>query len=337
MAGRLSAAAASARAVALMSAGVGRVVGLGNSPGTVLAADAFPSRPVRVVVPVTPGASNDIIGRLIGQKLSEAWGQAVLVDNRPGAGGALGAALVAKGTPDGYTLLVTNPGPTVNHVVLSAKPQFTMAELAPVIFIGYSPLIIVANPAFPPRNARELVEHAKANPGKINWGSAGNNSNLHTALEVFKAATGIQATHVPYKGTGPSLADIAGGQIQLMFTTWVSAESLVKAGRLRVLSTAGAKRMASLPNVPTLQEQGIKGADAIVWFGLDAPGKTPRAIVERINADVDKVLAMPDVRARFDTLGIEIEGGPPARYAELLKSEVARLARLVKAGALQVD
>jgi tripartite-type tricarboxylate transporter receptor subunit TctC len=261
----------------------------------------------------------------------------VLVDNRPGAGGALGAALVAKGTPDGYTLLVTNPGPTVNHVVLSAKPQFTMAELAPVIFIGYSPLIIVANPAFPPRNARELVEYAKANPGKINWGSAGNNSNLHTALEVFKAATGIQATHVPYKGTGPSLADIAGGQIQLMFTTWVSAESLVKAGRLRVLSTAGAKRMASLPNVPTFQEQGIKSADAIVWFGLDAPGKTPRAIVERINADVDKVLAMPDVRARFDTLGIEIEGGPPARYAELLKSEVARLARLVKAGALQVD
>ncbi len=307
------------------------------APPVALAADVYPSRPVRVVVPFTPGASNDIIGRLLAQKLSDTWGQPVLVDNRPGAGGALGAALVAKGTPDGYTLLVTNPGPTVNHVVLSAKPQFTMAELAPVIFIGYSPLIIVANPAFPPRNARELVEYAKANPGKLNWGSAGNNSNLHTALEVFKAATGIQAIHVPYKGTGPSLADIAGGQIQLMFTTWVSAESLVKAGRLRVLSTAGAKRMASLPNVPTFQEQGIKGADAIVWFGLDAPGRTPRAIVERINADVDKVLAMPDVRARFDTLGIEIEGGPPSRYAELLKSEVARLARLVKAGALQVD
>ena len=337
MAGRFSAVAAGALALVSMSTGVGLVFGLGTAPGTVQAADAFPSRPVRMVVPFTPGASNDIIGRLLAQKLSDAWGQPVLVDNRPGAGGALGATRVAKGTPDGYTLLVTNPGPTVNHVVLSAKPQFTMVELAPVIFIGYSPLIIVANPAFPPRNARELVEHAKANPGKINWGSAGNNSNLHTALEVFKAATGIQATHVPYKGTGPSLADIAGGQIQLMFTTWVSAESLVKAGRLRVLSTAGAKRMASLPNVPTFQEQGIKGADAIVWFGLDAPGRTPRTIVERINADVDKVLAMPDVRARFDTLGIEIEGGPPARYGELLKSEVARLARLVKAGALQVD
>ncbi|MCX7199984.1 MAG: tripartite tricarboxylate transporter substrate-binding protein [Proteobacteria bacterium] len=289
----------------------------------VLAAEAWPSRPVRMVVPFTPGASNDIIGRLIGQKLSDAWGQAVLVDNRPGAGGALGAALVAKGTPDGYTLLVTNPGPTVNHVVLSAKPQFTMEELAPVIFIGYSPLIIVANPAFPPRTARELVEYAKANPGRINWGSAGSNSNLHTALEVFKSVTGIQATHVPYKGTGPSLADIAGGQIQLMFTTWVSAESLVKAGRLRVLSS--------------LQEQGIKGADAIVWFGLDAPAKTPRAVIERINADVEKVLALPDVRARFDQLGIEVEGGPPSRYGELLKSEVARLARLVKAGALQVE
>jgi tripartite-type tricarboxylate transporter receptor subunit TctC len=337
MAGRFSAVAAGALALVSMSTGVGLVFGLGTAPGTVQAADAFPSRPVRMVVPFTPGASNDIIGRLLAQKLSDTWGQTVLVDNRPGAGGALGATLVAKGTPDGYTLLVTNPGPTVNHVVLSAKPQFTMVELAPVIFIGYSPLIIVANPSFPPRNARELVEHAKANPGKINWGSAGNNSNLHTALEVFKAATGIQATHVPYKGTGPSLADIAGGQIQLMFTTWVSAESLVKAGRLRVLSTAGAKRMASLPNVPTFQEQGIKGADAIVWFGLDAPGRTPRTIVERINADVDKVLAMPDVRARFDTLGIEIEGGPPARYGELLKSEVARLARLVKAGALQVD
>ena len=301
------------------------------------AADGFPSRPVRMVVPFTPGASNDIIGRLIGQKLSDGWGQPVLIDNRPGAGGALGAALVAKGTPDGYTLLVTNPGPTVNHVVLSAKPQFTMAELAPVIFIGYSPLIIVAHPAFPPRNARELVEYAKANPGRVNWGSAGSNSNLHTAFEVFKAATGIQATHVPYKGTGPALADIAGGQIQLMFTTWVSAEALVKAGRLRVLSSAGAKRMASLPSVPTLQEQGIKGADAIVWFGLDAPGKTSRAIVERVNADVEKVLALPEVRSRFDQLGIEIEGGPPSRYGDLLKAEVARLARLVKAGALQVD
>ncbi|MFN9152365.1 MAG: tripartite tricarboxylate transporter substrate binding protein [bacterium] len=337
MARKLAAAVAGAWALAPMSAGMCLVLGLGTAPGIAGAADVYPSRPVRVVVPFTPGASNDIIGRLIGQKLSDAWGQAVLVDNRPGAGGALGAALVAKGTPDGYTLLVTNPGPTVNHVVLSAKPQFTMAELAPVIFIGYSPLIIVANPAFPPRNARELVDYAKANPGKLNWGSAGSNSNLHTALEVFKSVTGIQATHVPYKGTGPSLADIAGGQIQLMFTTWVSAESLVKAGRLRVLSSAGAKRMASLPNVPTLQEQGIKGADAIVWFGLDAPAKTPRAVIERINADEEKVLALPDVRARFDQLGIEIEGGPPSRYGELLKSEVARLARLVKAGALQVE
>lgn len=306
-------------------------------PRTVMAIDGWPYRPVRFVVPFTPGASNDIIGRLLAQKLSESWGQPVPVDNRPGAGGALGAALVAKGTPDGHTLLITNPGPTVNHVVLSAKPLFTMRDLAPVIFIGYSPLIIVANPSFPPRSARELVEFAKSNPGRINWGSAGTNSNLHTALEVFKAATGIQATHVPYKGTGPSLADIAGGQIQLMFTTWASAESLVKAGRLRVLASAGAKRMASLPEVPTLREQGVQGGDAIVWYGLDAPAATPAAIVTRINQDANRVLSLPEVRSRLDQLGVEVEGGPASRYNGLLTAEVSRLQRLVKAGALQVE
>jgi tripartite-type tricarboxylate transporter receptor subunit TctC len=299
--------------------------------------ETWPSRPIRMIVPFTPGASNDIIARLLGQKMTEAWGPQVVIDNRPGAGGALGADLVAKGTPDGYTLLVTNPGPTVNHVVLSAKPAFRMSELAPVIYIGYSPLIIVVNPAFAPRNARELIDYARANPGKLNWGSSGTNSNLHTALEVFKSVTGIQATHVPYKGTGPSLADITGGQIPLMFTTYVSAESLIKAGRVRVLSTAGTRRMESLPSVPTLQEQGINGANAVVWFGLDAPARTPSAIIARLNTEVNRILTLPDVRARFDQLGVEIEGGPPEKYGALLKSEIERLSRLVKSGALQVE
>jgi len=298
---------------------------------------AYPARPVRWVVPFPPGASNDIIARLIGQKLTEAWGQQFVIDNRPGAGGLIGGDVVAKASPDGYTLLLANPAPNVNSVLMHRQPPYRIDDLAPVVWIGYAPLIIVANPKFPPGTAKELVDYARRNPGKVNWASSGVGSSLHIGLAVFQMATGASVTHVPYKGTAPALTDIIGGQIQLMYTTSVSAESQIKAGRVKVLGIAAKKRQAVLPNVATFEEQGIRNAEAIVWFGMAAPARTPRAIVGKLNREVNKALGMADVRQRLDQLGLEVEGGTAEKFDAFIKSEADRLARLIKAGAVQVE
>jgi len=301
------------------------------------AAKDYPGRPVRWVVPFPPGASNDIIGRLVGQKLTEAWGQQFVVDNRPGAGGLIGGDVVAKAAPDGHTLLLANPAPSVNSVLMHRKPPYRIEDFTPVVWIGYAPLIIVASPKFPPASAKELVAYAKANPGKANWGSSGVGSSLHIGLAVFQMATGANVTHVPYKGTAPALTDIMGGNLQLMYTTSVSAESQIKAGRVKVLGIAAKKRQAVLPNVATFEEQGIRNAEAIVWFGMAAPAKTPRAVVAKLNREANRALGMPDVRQRLDQLGLEIEGGTPEKFGAFIRSEADRLTRLIRAGAVQVE
>ncbi|MGZ5223257.1 MAG: Bug family tripartite tricarboxylate transporter substrate binding protein, partial [Burkholderiales bacterium] len=255
------------------------------------AAGSYPSRPVRWIVPFTPGASNDIIARLVGQKLTEALGQQFIVDNRPGAGGAVGAETVAKAVPDGYTLLLANPGPSVNTPLMLKRPLYRVEDFTNIVFIGYAPLLILANPKFPPNNPKELLAYAKANPGKVSWGSSGNGSSLHIGLALFQAATNVDVVHVPYKGSGPALVDTVSGQIQVMHTTTVSAESQIKSGRVKVIGVASTKRIALLPDVPTLAESGIKDAEAIVWFGMSGPLKLPRAIVDKLNGQVNRILA----------------------------------------------
>ena len=297
----------------------------------------YPNRPVRWVVPFTPGASNDIIARLLSQKLTEALSQQFVVDNRGGAGGLVGAETVAKALPDGHTLLLANPGPNVNSVLLSKRPPYRIGDFAPVAWIGYSPLLILANTKFPPNNAKELVDYAKASPGKASWGSSGIGSSLHIGLAVFQMATGINVVHVPYKGTAPALTDLIGGNIQLMHTTVVSADTQIKSGRVKVLGVAAKKRQSVLPNVATLEEQGIKGAEAIVWFGMAAPAKTPRAIILKLNREVNKALQLADVKQRLDQLGLEVEGGTAEKFDAFIKSEAARLTRLIKAGAVAVE
>lgn len=301
------------------------------------AAKDYPGRPVRWVVPFPPGASNDIIGRLVSQKLTEAWGQQFVVDNRPGAGGLIGGDVVAKANPDGHTLLLANPAPSVNSVLLHKQPPYRINDFAPVVWIGYAPLIIVASPKFAPNSAKELIEYAKTNPGKANWASSGLGSSLHIGLAVFQVATGAQVTHVPYKGTAPALTDILGGNIQLMYTTSVSADAHIKSRRVKVLGIAAKKRQSVLPNVATLEEQGIKGAEAIVWFGMAAPAKTPRAVVDKLNRETNRVLQLADVRQRLDQLGLEVEGGSAAKFDAFIKSESARLTQLIKAGAVRAD
>jgi tripartite-type tricarboxylate transporter receptor subunit TctC len=300
-------------------------------------AGAYPNRPVRWVVPFTPGASNDIIARLLGQKLGDAWSQQFVIDNRPGAGGSLGAETVAKAIPDGYTLLLANPGPSVNTPLLLRKPLYKVEDFTNIVFIGYAPLLILANPKFPPNNPKELVAYAKANPGRVSWGSSGNGSSLHIGLALFQAATGVEVVHVPYKGSGPAITDTMGGQIQVMHTTTVSAETQIKAGRVKVLGLASAKRSPLLPDVPTLAESGIKDAEAIVWFGMAGPPKLPRALVEKLNAQVNKTLALPDVRQRLDQLGLEVAGGRPEEFESFVQKEEANVSSLIKTGLLKVE
>ncbi len=297
----------------------------------------YPNKPVRWVVPFTPGASNDIIARLMGAKLYDAWGQQFLIDNRPGAGGAVGADTVAKATPDGYTLVLANPGPNVNTPLMMRKPLYKVTDFTPVVFIGYAPLIIFANPAFPPRTPKELVDYAKAHPGKINWGSSGVGSSLHIGLALFQAATGVDVVHVPYKGSGPALTDLVAGQIQVMHTTTVSAEGQIKSGRIKMIGVASPKRVALLPDVPTLAESGIKDAEAIVWFGMAGPSGLPRPIVDKLNREVNKDLGLPDVKARLDQLGLEVAGGTPEEFSKFIRNEAAKVTRLIKAGLLQKE
>lgn len=329
------------RSLGAVTAGIllalaGPVSAQGAKANTAAAAD-YPARPVRWVVPFPPGASNDIIARLIGQKLTEALGQQFVVDNRPGAGGSLGADTVAKATPDGYTLLLANPGPNINNPLMRKDTPYKVGDFTPIIFIGYAPLIIVANPKFPPNSAKELVEYAKANPGRVNWGSSGNGSSLHIGLALFQAATGVDVVHVPYKGAAPALTDVVGGQISLMYTTTVSGEAHIKSGRVKVLGNAGSKRQAVLPNVATLSEQGITNAEAIVWFGAAAPAKTPRAIVDKLNREINKALELPDVKARLGQLGLEVSGGSPEDFDRFMTQEAGRLSRLIKAGAVKAE
>lgn len=306
-------------------------------PVTTFAQGSYPTKPIRLIVPFAPGASNDIIARLLGQKLSESMGQQFVVDNRAGAGGSLGADLVAKAEPNGYTLLLANPGPNINNPTLRKNNPYRFEDFDPIVFLGYAPLIIVANPDFPASNARELLAHARKNPGKINWGSSGNATSLHVGLALFQSATGTSITHVPYKGTAPALVDVVGGQINAMYTTSISAEVHIKSGRLKVLGVAGPKRQDVLPDVPTLAEQGITGADAIVWFGLVVPVKTPRAVIDVLNREANLALAAADVRKRLDSLGLIVGGGSVKEFDDFMKNEVSRLLKLVKLGALTRD
>jgi tripartite-type tricarboxylate transporter receptor subunit TctC len=301
------------------------------------AAADFPARPVRWVVGFAPGASNDVIARTIGARLAETWGQQFIVDNRTGAAGMIGGDIVARATPDGYTVLLSTSGPSVNGPLLSRKPLYRIEDFTQVAVVAYSPLIIVVQPSFAAKGPRELVEHLKANPGKVNWGSSGVNGSLHIGLAVFEAATGVRVTHVPYKGAAVGLIDVAGGQIQGMHTTAASAEAAIRGQRVRVLAVAGPKRIPSLPDVPTLAEAGIRDGDSLVWFGMAAPLRTPAAVVRKLNDGINRALAVPDVQRRLVDLGMEIVGGPVAEAGRFVRAEADRIRKLIAAGVLKPE
>lgn len=301
------------------------------------AAADYPNRPVRLIVTFAPGASNDILARLIGGKLADEWGQNFVIDNRPGAGGAIAVNAVVKAAPDGYTLLLANSGPSVGTPMLAQNPSYSPFDFTQIVYIGYAPLVILANLSFAPKNPKELIEYAKANPAKISWGSSGTGSSPHIAILLFQAATGTDVTHIPYKGAVQNMTDLIGGQINLIYTTTVSSEPQIKANRVRGIGVAAAKRVSMLPNVPTLAEFGIKDAEAGIWYGLQGPRGMPRAVVDKLNREVNKALGMADVKARLDQLGFEPAGGTPEDFDKVVKSEVAKLDKLLKAGMIKKE
>jgi len=301
------------------------------------AAQTYPSRPIRMIVTYPPGGGADTIGRAVGQRLGDTLGQQVVVDNRPGGGANIGAELVARAAPDGHTLLVVALAHSVNVSLYSKLAYDPIRDFAPVIFIATVPNILVVHPSMPVRTTRELLDLARAKPGQLNYASTGSGGPQHLGMELFKTLSGVQLTHIPYKGAAPALTDIIAGQIQTMFGNMISTLPHVRSNRLRALAVSTAKRAAILPEVPTVAESGVAGFESGSWFGFAAPAGTPKAIVDRLNAETNRILGLPELRERLATEGAELGGGTPDAFGVYLRSEVAKWAKVVKFAKVRVD
>jgi tripartite-type tricarboxylate transporter receptor subunit TctC len=301
-------------------------------------AQAYPTKPIRLVVPFPPGGSLDVVARAIGQKLTEAWGQPVVIDNRPGAGGNIGADLVAKSAPDGYTIL---EGALSTHAVnvslYRTMPYDPIKDFAPITLVATTPNVLVLNPTLPVNSVRELVAYAKAHPGALSFGSGSNGSAGHLAGELFKAEAGVDMVHIPYKGGAPALQALLAGDTQLMFDNLANSTPQLKAGKLKALAVTTAKRSALIPELPTLAETGLPGFDIYTWWGFMAPAGTPKEIIAKWNAEVTRILATAEMKAFFAQQGAEPAPTTPEQFAALIRSEIPKYAKIVKASGAKVD
>jgi tripartite-type tricarboxylate transporter receptor subunit TctC len=302
------------------------------------AQSGYPSKPLRLVCPFPPGGVVDTVSRIVAQKLSESLGQSVIVDNRAGAGGNIAAELVAKSPADGYTLLTgTIATHAINVSLYSKMPYDAERDFVPISMAATNTNLVLVNPKFPVGSIAELIAYAKANPGKLNYGTAGSGTAQHLAGELFKTTAGIEMVHVPYKGAGPGINDLLAGEIPLMFVDISISLQHVRAGRLRALAVTGGKRSLQLPDVPTIAESGLPGFDVIAWFGVFAPAGTPRDIVTRLNADIMRGLGVQEVRERLLAVGLEAVTSTPEQLGAFVKSEIAKWSRVVKASGAKVD
>jgi tripartite-type tricarboxylate transporter receptor subunit TctC len=310
---------------------------LAASSGMATAQD-FPARPIRMVVPYPAGGSNDIIARIVAQKLSESIGQNVIVENRGGAGGNIGAEGVANSEPDGYTLLLTAPPPLTINAALYKSLKFDPAKaFAPVALIASVPIVLAVHPSLGVKNVSELIALAKAKPGSINFGSSGNGTTNHLAGELLKSMTGINIVHVPYKGAAPAMNDLISGQIPMMFDNIPAVLPQVQGKTINAIAVAGAKRATALPDVPTVAESGVPGFEASAWFGLVAPAKTPPRVLELLQGKVEAVLRLPDVQKRFADLGAEPGTIAGAAFGKFLDEETTKWGGIVRASGATVD
>lgn len=301
-------------------------------------AQQFPSKPVRIINPFAPGGATDIVARQMAQKLTEAWGQAVVVENRAGASGAIGVEAVAKSAPDGYTLLIATQTTHAANPALYAKLPYDAArDFAPLTLAGSTPLALLVHPSLPVSSVKELIEYARKNPGKLMYSSGGNGTSQHLTAELMKSMSNTFMLHIPYKGAGPALSDLLGGQVNVMFDNLPTALPHVKAGKLRALAVSSATRSALAPELPTMAESGLPGFDLATWFAFFAPAATPREVTEKIAGDMRRALAQPDMKERLTAIGVDIVASSPAELAAFQRAELAKWAKIVKDSGAKLD
>ncbi len=302
------------------------------------AAQSYPHKPIRVIVSVPAGGTPDVTARLVTPGLSSLLGQQLVVDNRGGAGGLIGAELAANAAPDGYTLFISSPGAlTILPHLRKSVPYDTLRDFAPIGLISIGPFLLITHPSVPARTVKELIALAKAQPGKLNYASAGNGVANHLAMELFKSMAGIDITHVPYKGAPQAVTDVLAGHMNMMFNSIAPIVAHIKSERVRVLGIAGAKRSPQLPDVPTISEAGVPGFEAVNWFGMFAPAKTPKQIVTRLNEALVKVVNAPEIRSQFEALGADPVGSSPEAFAAFVRRDLEKYAKVVKLSGAKVD
>jgi len=313
------------------------VFALAASAATCAWAQAYPTKSVRIIVPYSAGGPADIYARYVGDRLQKAMGQPFVIENRPGAGAIIGTDAVAKSTPDGYTLLMMSNTHTVNESLFSNKPYVLLRDLAPIAPVNYSDLILVVHPSVPANNLKELIALAKAKPGALNYASSGPGTPYHMAGELFKAMAGIDVVHVPHKGSAEARTSVLAGNVQMMFDAITTMAPLVQAGKVRALATTGKTRSAITPNVPTLNEAGVPGYDAVIWLGLMAPAGTPKPIVDLLNADVRKIANSPDVKETWAKQGAVPMHMSPEEFGKFMEQDIQKWAKVVKFSGAKVD
>jgi tripartite-type tricarboxylate transporter receptor subunit TctC len=328
--------AASNRRQVLGLLGLG--LGLGLAPAAQAQTAGFPQKPVRIVVPYTTGGSNDVIARLLAQQLQDIWGQSVVVENKPGAAGNIGAADIAKAAPDGHSLLLTNINiVSMNPALIANMPFDPQRDFAPVSLLGTTALALVVHPSVPAGSVRELIELARREPNRLNYASSGNGSPQHMSAEMFKAMTKTNLTHVPYRGAAPAVTDLLAGQVQVTIGVVNQLIPHVRAGKLRALGVTTRKRLPQLPDVPTLDEAGVPGYESEIWLGLAAPAATPAALVEQINQAVRRAMAVPDIVSRLQAQGIDVLVSTPDQMRQRGVADLKRWGDIIRAAGIKVD
>lgn len=294
------------------------------------AAQSYPNKAIRIIVPNSPGGQTDLLGRLIGQKLSEKWNQPVIIDNRGGANTIIGITLAAKSAPDGYTLAVASTSMAINPGLVRDLPYDGIKDISPISNLANIPFLLVVHPSVPAKTTKEVIALAKSHPAKLTFGSGGNGSPSHLSGELLKTMAGINMVHVPYKGLGQSLVGLLSGQVDMVFAGPLIVVPHVKAGRLRAIAVGSAKRFPAMPDIPTVAESGLPGYEAGIWFGIVAPGGTPSAIVSQLNQEIVNILAQPDVRKRFDAINATVIGDTPEQFAAFIKSETSKWSKIAR-------
>ena len=306
-------------------------------PAPASSAQTYPSRPIRFIVPFPPGGGNDIVGRIVAQKLSESLGVSVVVDNRGGAGGTIGTDITSKAPSDGHTMLINNVSLAVNATLIEKLPFDTLRDLAPVSLLGRQPNVLVVHPGVAASSVSELLSLARSKPGQITYGSGGVGTASHLATELMKLMTRTDMVHVPYKGLGPALTDLMGGRLQLIISTLASALPQVKSGKLKPLAVTTAQRSSFFPELPTMNEAGVAGYEFSTWYGLLVPARTPAPVVGKLNVETVKVLNSPALKQQFAGQGLEPGGSTPSEFAAYLKSETAKWAKVIRAANIRSD